>query len=143
MKSVLKTTLLAAAVLMCVFSSRLLFAQACQDEESFVADYKKGLIDFVETVKKESLGDFQKAYHQRSCLTKLTLSLGAVNGLLTCLEKAAQDPAATKEQADAYKSKHETYGKLKEKIDKDRNSLKATESAKDAKPLIEKFDFSQ
>ena len=45
---------------------------ACGDEEVMVADYRKTLAEMVGTVKTESLDDFRRAYHRRSCLTKLT-----------------------------------------------------------------------
>jgi exonuclease VII large subunit len=121
---------------------QLLSAQACKDEESMADYYKKDLAGLVATVKKESLLDFERAYHQKSSLTKLTLYGSTVDGLLRCLDKAAQDPTATKEEADAYKAKREAYAKLKDKIQQDRNALKATEAPKDAKALIEKFDFA-
>ncbi len=143
MKKAFHAGLLAPILWVLLASPARLHAQACKDEEEFALEYKKGLNDLVETVKKESLGDFQKAYHQKSCLTKQILTLGAVNELENCLEKAVQDPAATKEQADAYKSKHDSYAKLKEKITQDRNALKATEAPKEAKPLIEKFDYGK
>ena len=119
-----------------------LSAQACKDEEFMADSYRKDLAGLVEVVKKESLEDFQKAYHQKSSLTRLTLFGSAVNGMLSCLDKAAQDPTATKEQVDAYKAKRETYAKLKDKVQQDREALKATEAAKDAKPLIEKFNYA-
>jgi exonuclease VII large subunit len=118
-----------------------LFAQACKDEAAMVEDYKKSIADLADMVKKESLTDFQNKYHQRSCLTKLTLSLGFVDELVSCLDKAAHDTTANKEQVDAYKAKRETYAKLKGKLDQDRNSLKAAEP-REAKALIEKFDLS-
>jgi hypothetical protein len=119
-----------------------LSAQACKDEESMVDFYKKDLAELVGTVRKESLADFEKAYHQRSSLTKLSLYGSTVDSLLNCLDKAGQDPTATKEEVDAYKTKRETYAKLKAKIQQNRDALKATEAPKDAKALIEKFDFA-
>lgn len=119
-----------------------LSAQACKDEESMADYYKKDVAGLVETVKKESLQDFEKAYHQKSSLSKLTLYGSNVDSVLSCLDKAAQDSTATKEQVDAYKAQHETYGKLKERIQQDRNALKSKEAPKDAKALIEKFDFA-
>jgi len=107
-----------------------------------VAYYKKDLAELVETVKKESLPDFLKAYHQKTSLSKLTFYGTNVDGLLSCLDKAAQDTTATKEQVDAYKAERETYAKLKDKIQHDRNALKAAEAPKDAKALIEKFDLA-
>jgi len=95
----------------------------------------------VETVKKESLLAFEKAYHQKSSLSRLALYGTNVDSLLSCLDKAAQDTTATKEQVEAYKAKRESYAKLKGKIQQDRNALKAAEAPKDAKALIEKFDL--
>jgi hypothetical protein len=96
----------------------------------------------VQTVKKESLLDFAKAYHQKSCLTKLTLCGISVERLVSCLEKASQDTTATKEDVEAYKAKRETYAKLRDKVQHDRSALKATEAPKDAKALIEKIDLA-
>ncbi len=119
-----------------------LFAQACKDEETMATADKKSLIEVIETVKKESLVDFQRGYHQKSCLNKLTFSSIAVNGLLGCLDKAVQDTTADKEDIDSYKAKRETYAKLKDKIEEDRKALKAAADAKDAKAVIEKFNYS-
>ncbi len=103
---------------------------------------RKTLVELVDTVKKESLQDFQRAYHQKSCLNKLTFSLNAVNGVLACLDKAAQDTTAAKEDLDSYKAKQEAYAKRKERIEHDRKALKDAADAKDAKALIEKFAVS-
>jgi hypothetical protein len=65
-----------------------------------------------------------------------------VDGLIKCLDKAAQDPAATKEQVDAYKSKQASTTRLKGKVEDHRNALKAAEDAKAGKALIEKIDLS-
>jgi len=135
--------LLLGAALGILLWPQLLSPQACKDEESMVAYYKKDLAGIIETVKKESLADFAKAYHQRSTLTKLTLYGSQVGGLLSCLDKAAQDTTATKEQVDAYKAKRETFAKLKDRIQKNRDALKATEASKDAKALIEKIDLAE
>ena len=123
-------------------SQRPLFAQACQDEEAMVADYKKTITDLIATVQKESLADFERLFHRKSCLVKLTFCASVLDGLVACLEKAPQDPTATKEQKQAYKAKHESYSKLKEKVAQYRDSLKATEVGKEAKALIEKFDLA-
>ncbi len=135
--------LLVGAVLASILGQQPLLAQACKDEEAMVADYQKSITDLVDTVKKERLEDFLKAYHQRSCLTKLTLSLSVVNGLVGCLDKASQDTTATKEESEAYKAKRDRYAKLKDTVEQDRKALKATEAAKEAKALIEKFDLSK
>ncbi len=133
------------ALLVCLVSwlgPRPLPGQACKDEEMMSDESRKALAELVGTVKKESLQDFQRAYHQKSCFNKLTFSLSAVNGVLTCLDKAAQDTTAAKEDLDAYKAKQEAYGKRKERIERDRKALKDAADAKDAKALIEKFDVS-
>jgi hypothetical protein len=118
-------------------------APACGDDEAMVESYRQDLSGLTDTVRKESLADFEKGYHQRTCLTKLTLSLGLVDELESCLDKAAQDPATSKEQAAAYKAKHDAYAKLKDKFDAEHKELKAAEAPKAAKALIEKFDFSK
>jgi len=123
-------------------SQRPLFAQACQDEEAMVADYTKTITGLVAAVQKESLADFERLYHRKSCLAKLTSCASFLDGLVACLEKAPQDPTATKEQKQAYRAKHESYSKLKEKVAQYRDSLKATEVGKEAKALIEKFDLA-
>jgi len=107
-----------------------------------VVEYKKGLIELTDTTRKESLADFEKAYHQKAGVTKLGLTASMVDGLLECLDKASQDPAAAKDQADALKAKRESYSKLKEKLAADRKSLKAAEDPKAAKAVLEKLEYS-
>lgn len=121
--------------------ARPAFAQACKDDESIVKEYDKDLNGFVQIVKKESQSDFDRFYHQKSCLSKLTFCLTAIDGLLSCLDKAAQDSAAPKEEADASKAKRESYGKLKGRVGNGRKALKDSSDSKQAKALIEKFDF--
>jgi hypothetical protein len=142
MKRSVGIALLAGGSLGILLAPPRLCAQSCKDEEGMVTDYKKDMTDLVEVVKKESLSDFERAYHQRSSLSKLTLYGGIVDALLGCLEKAEQDSTATKDQVEAYKGKSETYKKLKDKILGDRKALKAAEVPKDAKALIAKFDLA-
>ena len=120
---------------------RTLLAQACQDDEEMSKTTLKDITDLVGTVKKESLGDFERAYHQKSFVSKAGFSLTVISGLVSCLDKAAQDSAASKEQADAYKAKRDSYAKLKDKIEQSRSAVKSAEQ-KDAKALIEKADLS-
>jgi len=122
--------------------SRQLSAQVCTDEEGMVGDYKKAVTELVETVKKESVTDFAKAFHQRTVSTKLMLFDGMVDGMLKCLQKRVSDPATLKEDADAAKRKIDVYNKLKDNIKQDRDALKAAQTEKDAKALIEKFAFT-
>lgn len=114
----------------------------CQDEEIMVGDYTKDLTSLEATVKGENLTAFQRAYHRKTCLTKLTLCATMVDGAEACFEKAANDPATPKDQMQAIKAKHDHYAKLKEKVSHYRDTLKATKGYKEAKALIEQFDFS-
>jgi predicted ATP-grasp superfamily ATP-dependent carboligase len=120
-----------------------LSAQVCKDEEGMVADYRKTVTDLVETVKKESLLDFARAFHQKNVMTKMTLFGSMVDGMISCLQKRANDPTTLKEDADAAKSKIDTYNKLKNKIKQDRDALKAAQTEKEAKALIEKFAYTK
>ncbi len=122
--------------------SRQLSAQVCSDDEGMVTYYNKNVTDLMGTVKKESLQDFGKAFHQKTMLTNLTLFSGTVDRLLSCLQKRASDPATVKEDADAAKSKINVYSKLKDKIKRDREALKAAPNDKEAKALIEKFTYT-
>lgn len=122
---------------------RSLLAQGCDEDEAMVEGYIKDLGELVGTTQKESLAEFERSYHQRTCLTKLSLSLGVVKELESCLDKAGQDPAATKDQADGDKAKHEKYAKLQGKIEQNQKDLKAAEESKAAKTLISKFDFAK
>jgi hypothetical protein len=104
--------------------------------------YRKNVTDLAETVKKESLPDFEKAYHQKVMMTHLSLFGSTVDRFLDCLHKRASDPTTLKEDADAAKGKIDAYNKLKDKIKQDRDALKAVQTGKDAKALIEKFAFT-
>ena len=142
MKTTISTLFFLGAVSLCLGSLDRTVAQQCGDQEAMVTDYKKDLGGLVETTRKESLADFEKGFHQKAFLTKLTFSLSMLNELVSCLEKAVADSTATKEQADATKAKLDTYTKLKDKVEGFRKKLKATDDPKEAKALIEKFDFS-
>ena len=107
-----------------------------------VDDYKKSISDLAASVKKESLADFERAYHRKSCLTKLTLSLGIAGGAADCFSKAAEDPTTPKDQVATDKAKSDSYTKLKDKLGHYRDALKSTEAGKDAKALIEKIDLT-
>jgi len=106
-----------------------------------VTDYKKTVTDMVETVKKESLPDFEKAYHQKNLTNKLTFFGSMVDGYIGCLQKQAGDPATPKEDADAAKGKIGAYSTLMDKIKRDRDAVKAAQTGKEAKALIEKISY--
>lgn len=114
----------------------------CQDEEMMVGDYRKSIGELVETVKKETQTDFDKAYHQRSTVTKLSLVLPLLGQLEACLDKASQGSAATKDQVSTYKTKREATLKLKDKVDQYKTSLKAATS-KEAKGVVEKIELPE
>jgi len=120
-----------------------LSAQVCKDEEGMVADYKKAVTDMVETVKKESLLDFEKAFHQKNVTNKLTFFASIVDGCISCLQKRASDPTTTKEDADTAKGKVDAYSKLRDKIKQNRDAVKAAQTGKEAKALIEKIAYPQ
>lgn len=142
MRRTSRISLLVGVCLLGVFSSRPLSAQACKDDEMMANESKKTLAELVETVKKETFQDFQRAYHRKSCQNKLNFCLTTVNGVLSCLDKALQDPTAEKEDLDAYKAKKAKYSKRKERIEQDRKALIDATENKDAKAVIEKFDVS-
>ncbi len=142
MKSVIGAALLAGA-LVCL-GQRPAFAQAspaCQDDEEMTKSTVKDIGDLVAAVKKESLGDFEKSYHQKTFASKSGLGLTLVGGLVDCLDKAAQDSTATKEQVEAEKAKRASYAKLKERIEQTRTAVKSADP-KDAKAQIEKLALS-
>ena len=114
----------------------------CQDEEAMVGDYTKDLTSLTATVKGEDLVAFQRAFHRKTCLTKLTFCVTMLDGAVACFEKAANDPATPKDQVEACKAKHDGYVKLKEKVSHYRDALKTTEDFKESKAMIEKFDFA-
>lgn len=113
----------------------------CQAEETMVEDYRKGIVELVQTVQEESLRDFRRAYHQKNCASKLTLGDGVVNIALECLDRAIQDPETTKDAKQACETKRESYSTLKSKVQQYRDELKAAKSSADAKALIEKVDL--
>jgi len=117
-------------------------AQACKDEVSMVEASKQSLVELTETVKKESLSDFQRLNHQKSLVNKLTVHDSMLGGLVSCLDNAAQDTTAPKEQAEAAKAQHDAAAKLQEKIQRARVAIKDAHAPKDAKALIEKLDLT-
>jgi hypothetical protein len=143
MKAMFSISLAVGAVLLGTLSPEPLSAQACKDEQAMVDEYKQGIVATVETVKKETLDSFEKAFHQKTCLTKLTLSLNMMDEVISCFDKASQDAAATKEEAASYKAQKETYAKLKDRLAQYKSQLKGVEGPKDAKALIEKFELTK
>jgi hypothetical protein len=117
-------------------------AQACKDEVSMVDGSKQALVELTDTVKKESLQDFERLNHQKSAVNKLTLHNSMLGELVSCLDKAAQDTSAPKADVDAAKAQHDASAKLLEKIQQERGAVKDAKTPKDAKALIEKIDLT-
>lgn len=117
------------------------FAQVCKDEVSMVDASKQDLLELVGTVKKESLPDFERDNHQKSAVSRLTIHLSMLGGLVSCLDKAAQDPSTPKADADAAKAQHDAAAKLQERLQQERDAIKGTQASKDAKSLVEKLDM--
>jgi hypothetical protein len=134
---------LTGALLGVCFSGRTLHAQACKDEETMVEDYQKGLTEMIAKVKAESLEEFTRAYHQKSCLSRLSLCSNIVSIADACLDKASRDPATSKDESRDLESKRKSYDALKAKAEEYSKELKGVESPKDAKALIAKFDLSK
>ena len=137
----LESGLLGMAIILGILCPQPVEAQACKDEQTMVDEFKQGLVTTVDTVKKETLDQFEKAFHQKTCLTKLTLCYNVMDEILNCLDKQSQDASASKDDAAAAKAKKEAYTKLKARLAQYRDQLKATEDPKSAKALIEKFDL--
>jgi hypothetical protein len=129
------------AVLLVFGGQQPAFGQACQDEETMLKTSLKEVSDLVDAVKKESVSDFQTHYHQKSYLSKSGFLLSMVGGLVDCLEKAAQETTASKDQVDGYKAKRDSYSKLKSRVEQNKNAVKSADD-KNAKTLIEKTDLT-
>lgn len=143
MRRKVAASLWGAMVFLCVFFSPApARSQACEEEDAMIRDYRKSLVELVDTVRKESLEQFQRAYRQKSCLNRLTFFLVAFDPVLECLEKAAAAPNTPKAQATALREKHEGYVKLKAKVEEYRDALKKAGDDKAAKAVIEKFELT-
>src|SRR5947199_9409939 len=112
MRRIIGTVLLVGGLAGCL-GQRTLLAQACQDDEEMSKTTLKDITDLVGTVKKESLADFERAYHQKSCVSKAGFSLTVISGRVSCLDKAAQHSAACNEQAAAYKPNRDSTTKTR------------------------------
>jgi hypothetical protein len=117
-------------------------AQSCKDDVAMVDGSKQALVELTETVKKESLPDFVRLNHQKSAVNKLTLHNSMLGGLVSCLDKAAQNTTAPKEEVQAAKAQHDATAKLLEKTQQERGAIKDATAPKDAKALIEKIDLA-
>jgi hypothetical protein len=142
MKRLWGTTLLVGAGVGLFLGPQQVHAQACKDEVSMVDASKQALVELTDTVKKESLSDFERLNHQKSAVNKLAINDTMLGELVSCLEKAAQDTTASKEAVEAAKAQHDAAAKLLEKIQHEQGAIKDAKASKDAKALIEKLDLT-
>ena len=87
----------------------------------------------IDAIKKESESDFESKYHQKALTNKLTFALNAVNGAITCLDKASGDPTTA--------SRKDVDSKLKARLSGYHDELKAKTEPKAAKELIATFEL--
>ncbi len=142
MKQVWRFSLLVWVGVVCLLVPQGVFAQACKDETSMVDGSRQALQEFIGTVKKESVADFENMDHQKSAVFKLSLHEGMLGELASCLDKAAQDPAASKDDAAAAKAQHDATVKLQEKLKQQEGAIKDAKESKAAKALVEKLDLT-
>lgn len=137
----IRTMMFLAAVVVAAAGWQNLRAQACNDEDGMFKSSLQTLSDLVGTVKKENVDSFDRAYHQKNFLSKVTFALSVIDVPIDCFNKAAADSTTPKDQAAAYKAKAEAYAKLKTRLEGYKTQVKASTAAKDAKTLIEKADL--
>jgi hypothetical protein len=114
--------------------------EVCTDEEAMVASYRTSLADLIATVQKENLAEFERAFHRRSCLSKLGLCEGILDAANACYDEALKKPSMPKATLEACRAKREAFAKLKEKLVRYREALKEKEDDKSAKALIATFE---
>jgi 5'-deoxynucleotidase YfbR-like HD superfamily hydrolase len=108
-------------------------APACQDEEAVAQNMVQDVAAGVDTVKKETLSDFESKYHQKSLTNKLTFAFTAVDAALQCLDKATGDSTAA--------GRKDAESKLKARLSGYHDALKAQTDPKAAKELIGTFEL--
>ena len=140
MKHIAGTVLLAVGIVL--LAGQGVRAQSCGDEEAMLKSSLQSVSDLVVTVKKESIDDFGRTFHQKVFLSKVTSALSVIDIPIDCLNKAAGDSATPKDEATADKAKADTYVKLKAKLEDYKTRVKATSEPKVAKGIIEKAEFA-
>ncbi len=142
MKRVWGMTLLVGTGVGLFLTPQLAHAQACKDEVSMIDGSKQALVELTETVKKESLPDFERSNQQKSAVNKLSIHTSMLGELVSCLDKAAQDTTASKADVEAAKAQRDASAKLLEKIQHQQSGIKDAKDSKDAKDRIEKLDLT-
>lgn len=116
--------------------------KACQPDETVVGSVMKDVTTTIATVKKESLDDFQRLFHQQVVGSRLSTTLLMTNMLLDCLDKAAKDPSTPKSDLASIQTSQKSYTQLKTAIQQDIAKVKSTKDPKAAKSEIETFSFT-
>lgn len=135
--------LLAAIPLAAFQSAAPATPESCKDPEAVVTAVQQDLAATVNTVKKESLDDFEREFHQQASMSKLSIYLQTVGDVLSCFEKASQDPQVSQSQRDEIQRKQSAYKKLQTTAQADLQDLKTAKEPKAAKADVEKFDFTR
>lgn len=117
-------------------------AKACGPDETVVGSVMKDVTTTIATVKKESLDDFERLFHQQVVGSRLSTTLLMTNMLLDCLDKAAKDPSTPKGDIASIQTRQKTYTQLKTAIQQDIDKVKSTKDPKAAKADIEAFSFT-
>ncbi|HEX5482683.1 MAG TPA: hypothetical protein VFZ08_08670 [Terriglobia bacterium] len=135
---------LLAAIPLAAFQSAAPAAttESCKDPEAVVTAVQQDLAATVSAVKKESLDDFEREFHQQASMSKLSIYLRTVSDVLSCFEKASQDPQVSQSQRAEIQRKQSTYKKLQTTAQADLQELKTAKEPKVAKADVEKFDFT-
>ena len=142
MKRMWGIALLVGASVSLIVGPQPVRAQACKDEVEMVDGSKQALVSFTDTVKKESFAVFETSDHQKSALNRISMHVGMLGELVTCLDKAAQDTTLTKEDAAAAKTQRDAAAKLLAKIKDQQGAIKNAKTPNDAKTLIGNLDVA-
>ncbi len=140
MKRIAGTVLLALGIVL-VSGQQGIRAQSCGDEEAMLKSSLQSVTDLVVTIKKESIDDFGRTFHQKVFLSKVASALSVIDIPIDCLNKAAADSATPKDEAAADKTKADADIKLKGRLEDYKARVKAAAEAKAAKGIIEKAEF--
>ena len=113
----------------------------CIAEEELIQSYRQQLTDLVAKVKTESLGEFERNYHQKTAESFLTFWSLGLDSTLECYNTALEDPSTTKEIKAEMETKLENSTGQGEKLDAKKETLKKARRPRNAKAAIEEFDF--
>jgi hypothetical protein len=124
MKKVWGITLLVGTGIGLLLGPQHTFAQACKDEVTMVEGSRQALVELTGTVKAEGLKPFETLNHQKSAVNKLALHDSMLGELVSCLDKASQDKASSKEDAATAKALYDASVKIQTKIKHQQSAVK-------------------